>query len=84
MKDKLVEHIEKATKGRSSWRGSYSIYSGNLSEVSLSVAQLNKQQVHFLCAVLRFHGYCPLSTKNELIIQVGWLKGGQMQTVFRR
>ena len=39
---------------------------GNLSEVPSSVAQLNKQPVHFLHAVLRFHGHCPY-TKDELV-----------------
>ena len=53
-------------------------------EVPSSVAQLNKQPVRFLRAVLRFPGYCPLGTKDELIIRVGLLKGGQIQTAFSR
>ena len=83
-KHELVEGIARATEGGSSWTGFCTTYSGNLSEVPLSVAQLNKQPVRFLRAVLRFHGYCPLGTKDELIIRVGLLKGGQIQTAFSR
>ena len=83
-KHELVARIAKATEGESSWTGSCNIYSGNLSEVPSSVAQLNKQPVRFLRAVLRFYGYCPLGTKDELIIRVGLLKGGQIQTAFSR
>ena len=75
-KHELVERIAKATEEERSWTGSCSIYGGNLSEVPSSVAQLNKQPVRFLRAVLRFHGYCPLGTKDELIIRVGLLKAG--------
>ena len=67
-KHELVERIVKATEGESSWKGSCDIYSGSLSQVPSSVAQLNKQPVRFLRAVLRFHGFCPLGTKDELII----------------
>ena len=74
----------KATEGESSWKGSCDIYSGSLFQVPSSVAQLNKQPVRFLRAVLRFHGFCPLGTKDELIIRVGLLKGGQIQTAFSR
>ena len=83
-KHELVERIAKATEEERSWTGSCSIYGGNLSEVPSSVAQLNKQPVRFLRAVLRFHGYCPLGTKDELIIRVGLLKAGQIQTAFSR
>ncbi|CAH3163281.1 unnamed protein product [Porites lobata] len=83
-KHELVERIVKATEGESSWKGSCDIYSGSLSQVPSSVAQLNKQPVRFLRAVLRFHGFCPLGTKDELIIRVGLLKGGQIQTAFSR
>lgn len=83
-KHELVERIVKATEGESSWKGSCDIYSRSLSQVPSSVAQLNKQPVRFLRAVLRFHGFCPLGTKDELIIRVGLLKGGQIQTAFSR
>ena len=62
-----VKLTAKATEGESSWTGSCNIYSGNLSEVPSSVAQLNKQPVRFLRAVLRFLGCCPLGTKDELV-----------------
>ena len=66
---KLLETqvIAKATEGESSWTGSCNIYDGNLSEVPSSVAQFYKQPVRFLRAVLRFHGCCPLGTKDELV-----------------
>ena len=65
-KHELVERIAKATEGGNSWMGSCNIYSGNLAEVPSSVAQLNRQPVRFLRAVLRFHGIVHWARMNLL------------------
>lgn len=68
-KHELVERIAKAIEGGNSWTGSCNIYSGNLAEVPSSVAQLNKQPVRFLRAVLRFHGIVHWAQRMNLLFE---------------
>ena len=83
-KHELVERIAKATEGESAFNGFSKLYNGNLSEIPSSVTQLNKLPVRLLRAVLRFHGQCPVGSKDELIFRVGLLKGGQIESAFSK
>ena len=83
-KHELVERIAKATGGDSASKYQGNLYDGCLSDIPSSVTQLNKLPVRLLRAVLGFHGHCSVGSKDELIIRVGLLKGGQIESAFSK
>ena len=74
-KHHLVELI--ATKRDETPPPNPTLYKGQLGNVPLTVSTLAKLSVSKLRAILHYHGFMPIGTKDELILSVLALRKGE-------
>lgn len=60
------------------------LYDGNTSSIPKSTAGLMKLSVAHLRAILRAHNVLEIGSKEELIVRVGLLKAGHLESAFSR